>query len=213
MPYKLVAFDCDGVLVDTASSWQYIHEHFGVNNEVSVQAYLRGDIDGPEFMRRDISLWTAKHPGITLDDIRAILDRIPPMKGLDELFRALHDCGCKAVIISGGLDILVDGLAERIGAHGSYSNGLEADRRGRLTGEGILRVEPKDKRGPLREAMKGLGLSKKDVAAVGDTAGDATMFSVSGLGVAFNPQDEVVRKKADRVVEEKDLRKLLDILL
>jgi len=213
MPYKLVAFDCDGVLVDVASSWQYIHEHFGVSNDVSVEAYMRGDIDGLEFMRRDIALWKAKVPGITVDDIRAVLDHIKPMRGLDELFGSLKDCGCKTVIISGGLDLLVDGLAERIGAHGSYSNGLRADRHGRLTGEGILRVEPKDKRGPLRDAMERLGLKKKDVAAVGDTAGDATMFSIARLGVAFNPLDDVVRKKADRVVEEKDLRNLLDILL
>ncbi|MBE3122801.1 MAG: hypothetical protein IMZ58_11440 [Thermoplasmata archaeon] len=54
---KLVFFDMDGVLLDTVSSWRYIHEHFGTTNERSIMPYLRGDIDYLEFMRRDVSLW------------------------------------------------------------------------------------------------------------------------------------------------------------
>jgi len=213
MGVKLVAFDCDGVLVDVVSSWEHIHDHFGASNAEAVRAYLRGDIDGLEFMRRDIALWRAKEPDITLSRVKGILMEIRPMKGLDELSRALRECGCRAVIISGGLDLLVDEVVRWLGAVKGYSNGLEADGKGRLTGEGILRVEPKDKRGPLLEVMKSLGLRKKDVAAVGDTAGDVTMFRDVGLSVAFNPQDDTVRRRADHVVEKKDLRELIDVLL
>jgi len=134
------------------------------------------------------------------------------MKGLDEMAQAIKERGCALVIISGGLDLLVDDIGKRIGAFRAYSNGLEADPTGKLTGEGILRVEPKDKRGPLREAMRALGVTKKEVAAVGDTAGDATMFSCCGLGIAFNPQDDTVRNKAKAVVTEKDLEKIPDLL-
>jgi phosphoserine phosphatase len=212
MKYKLIAFDCDGVLVDAASSWNYIHEKFGVTNNVSLESYMSGEIDGIEFMRRDIELWRAKDPQISLKKIERILDTIPPMKGLDELAKALMECGCKAVIISGGLDLLVDKIAKRLGAFKAYSNGLAADRTGRLTGEGILRVEPKDKSGPLREAMKELHVRKHQVVAVGDTAGDATMFNDCSLSIAFNPQDEIIKKKAKRTIMKKDLRELLEIL-
>jgi phosphoserine phosphatase len=212
MRYKLVAFDCDGVLVDAVSSWNYIHEKFGVTNNMSLESYMNGKIDGIEFMRRDIALWRAKDPKISLKKIEKILDTIPPMKGLDELAKALKKCGCKAVIISGGLDLLVDKVAKRLGAFRAYSNGLKADKRGRLTGEGILRVEPKDKSGPLLDAMKALKVSKHQVVAVGDTAGDATMFNNCSLSIAFNPQDDTIKKKAKRVVVKKDLRELLDIL-
>jgi phosphoserine phosphatase len=212
MRYKLVAFDCDGVLVDTVSSWQFIHDKFGVTNNVSVESYMRGEIDGIEFMRRDIALWRAKDPDISIEKIAKILDTIPPMTGLDELSKALEECGCKAVIISGGLDLLVDKVAKRLGAVRAYSNGLVSDRTGRLTGEGLLRVEPKDKSGPLREAMKALKVTKDQVVAVGDTAGDATMFDDCALSVAFNPQDETIKRKAKKVILKKDLRELLDIL-
>jgi HAD superfamily PSPase-like hydrolase len=213
MKYKLVCFDCDGVLVDTESSWQWIHDHYGVDNEEALHAYFRDEIDGIEFMRRDIALWKGIDPDVSLDKIKEILMGIPPMKGLDELTRALHDGGCRMVIISGGLDLLVDNVADRIGAWKGLANKLEADRTGRLTGEGVLLVEPRHKQYPLMEVMTELGISKKEVVSIGDTHSDASMFTVSGLGVAFNPADDLVKKKADKVVEEKDLTELMDILL
>jgi len=62
---RLVVFDMDGVLADVESSWVYVHRHFGVNNDHSLFAYLRGEIDDLEFIRRDINLWKQKDPGIT----------------------------------------------------------------------------------------------------------------------------------------------------
>ena len=50
----------DGVLLDTVSSWRYIHEYFRTTNARSIIPYLRGDIDYLEFIRRDVSLWKKK---------------------------------------------------------------------------------------------------------------------------------------------------------
>ncbi|HEX2065545.1 MAG TPA: hypothetical protein VHI93_01910 [Candidatus Thermoplasmatota archaeon] len=41
-PVRLVCFDMDGVLIDVGSSWVMVHRHFGVQNEASLHAYLRG---------------------------------------------------------------------------------------------------------------------------------------------------------------------------
>lgn len=49
--------------------------------------------------------------------------------------------------------------------------------------------------------------------AIGNSYGDAGMFEVCGLGIAFNPQDGVVREKADVVVEGDDLREVLDYIV
>jgi phosphoserine phosphatase len=55
--YDLVAFDMDGVLVNYTSCWTWVHDHFRVTNEASLKAFIDGDIDDMEFMRRDIALW------------------------------------------------------------------------------------------------------------------------------------------------------------
>ena len=57
----------DGVLLDTVSSWRYIHEHFGTTNKRSIIPYLRGDIDYLEFIRRDVSLWKTNGESVKTD--------------------------------------------------------------------------------------------------------------------------------------------------
>jgi phosphoserine phosphatase len=61
---KLVVFDMDGVIADVGSSWVHVHESFGVNNDHSLRAYLRGEINDVEFIQRDIKLWKDKDPAI-----------------------------------------------------------------------------------------------------------------------------------------------------
>ena len=70
---KLVCFDMDGVLLDTVSSWRYIHEYFGTTNERSILPYLRGDIDYLEFIRRDVSLWKTNGTAVSKATIEKIL--------------------------------------------------------------------------------------------------------------------------------------------
>jgi len=38
------------------------------------------------------------------------------------------------------------------------------------------------------------------------------MFAASGIGIAFNPDDECVKKVADYIVEKKDLNLITPIL-
>ena len=61
--------------------------------------------------------------------------------------------------------------------------------------------------------MRELGVEKKNVASIGDTRGDAIMFPFCDLGIAFNPADEIVRREADVIIEEKDLSLVLKHLL
>jgi len=86
---KLVFFDMDGVLLDTVSSWRYVHEYFGTTNERSIMPYLRGDIDYLEFIRRDVSLWKTNGKLVKKTTIQKILYSIPFIKG-----GRILDIGC-----------------------------------------------------------------------------------------------------------------------
>ena len=59
MRFKLVAFDLDGVLVKEPSAWWSLHRAFGTYgaSKENLMAYEAGQIEYPEFMRRDIRLW------------------------------------------------------------------------------------------------------------------------------------------------------------
>jgi phosphoserine phosphatase len=157
--FDLVAFDMDGVLVDYLSSWTWVHDRFGVSNEESVISFMDGEIDDLEFMRRDIALWLRHCPGLGIPEVERELFRLPINPGIGATVRALKEKGTRTVIISGGLDIIAGKLAKEYGFDAQWSNGLATDTEGKLTGEGVLRVELCNKRKTLQEAQRLFGAS------------------------------------------------------
>lgn len=206
---KLVVFDMDGVLADTESSWVYVHRHFQVNNDHSLHAYLKGEIDDLEFIRRDIALWKAKEPGVTEGRIDDILSEVPIMPGAKETVSALKGRGVRTAIVSAGIDLLSRRIARELGVDMELANGLSTDGTGRLSGEGVLRVKLMDKGDSVVEAARALGADLSETVAVGNSRYDVSMFERAGRGIAFQPMDGFVRDRADAVVEEKDLSLIL----
>ena len=207
---KLVVFDMDGVLADVESSWVHVHKRFGVNNDNSFRAYLRGEIDDLEFIRSDIRLWMDKDPRVNAAKIMNILGEVPLMPGAIETIHELRNRGFKTAIVSAGIDLLADLVAKKLPFDAHLANGFETDDRGRLTGKGILNVKLMDKGEAVRRVARDLGATKKDTVSVGNSSYDVSMFSESRLGIAFCPDDDIIRQKADAVVVKKDLTGILE---
>jgi phosphoserine phosphatase len=209
---RLVVFDMDGVLADVESSWVYVHKRFGVNNDHSLYAYLRGEITDLEFIRRDIQLWKDKDQHVDAAKIMKILDEVPMMHGAKETVLELRNRGFKTAIVSAGIDLLADLVMEKLPFDAHLANGFETDDHGRLTGKGILNVKLMDKGEAVRRVAGKLGATKKDTVSVGNSSYDVSMFKESNLGIAFCPEDDTVRQKADAVVDKKDLTGILDFI-
>jgi len=207
---QLVVFDMDGVLADTESSWTYVHRHFGVNNDHSLRAYLDGEIDDWEFIRRDIDLWRKKDPALSMDSVRRILADVPTMNGAEEAVAELRRRGIRTAIVSAGIDLLAQRLAVELEIDMFFANGFVADCAGRLTGEGVLNVRLAEKGEKVRMVADLLDIGREEVVSVGNSRFDTPMFDASEIGIAFCPIDDEVREKADVVVEVKDLRAILE---
>ncbi|MCK5402949.1 HAD-IB family phosphatase, partial [Candidatus Bathyarchaeota archaeon] len=206
---KIVVFDLDGVLVDIDSSWGMIHKAFGVDNQVNFQKHLKDQIDFKEFMRSDIRLWNRPY----VDKIKNILNKAPLMKGAIETVKELKKNGYKIAIISSGISILADRVKEELGIDYSYSNKLLVGDDGRLTGEGEGAVSLMKKHVVLKKMSEVEGIDSKQCVTIGDSKYDIPLFMDSGLSIAFNPKDDLIRGAADLVVEGTDLRKILPWLL
>ncbi|HIH01019.1 TPA: HAD-IB family phosphatase [Thermoplasmata archaeon] len=209
---RLVVFDMDGVIADTESSWVFVHRHFGVNNDHSLKAYLDGEIDDVEFIRRDIDLWKKKDPTLSMETIRRILSSVPTMNGAPEAMAELRGRGIKTAIVSAGIDLLAQRMAVELRMDMFFANGFVADCSGKLTGDGILNVSLAGKGEKVEMIANMLDIAKEDVASVGNSRYDVPMFDASGLGIAFCPEDDEVRSGADVVVEERNLRAILSKL-
>jgi len=211
--FDLVAFDMDGVLVDYSSCWTWVHHHFGVDNEPALLSFVQGEIDDREFMRRDIALWRERNPKLDIDGLRCILKPLPFNEGIEETVAALREQGIKAVIVSGGLDLVAERIAQRYGFDDFIANGVESDRFGRLTGEGILRVELLNKKLALEAFLAKYSVIKERAACVGDSFIDIPMFKACGMSIAFNPLDDRVSDSATYVVRDQSLRAVLPFIL
>jgi phosphoserine phosphatase len=175
-----------------------------------LNAYLNGEIDDLEFIRRDIALWMAKEPSITEKRIDEILSGVPTIPGAKEAVSALRKRGVRTAIVSAGIDLLSRRIARELGIDLELANGLSTDGDGRLSGEGVLRVKLMDKGDAVVEAARALGADLAETVAVGNSRHDVSMFVRSGKGIAFHPMDDFVRENADAVVEKKDLSLILE---
>jgi phosphoserine phosphatase len=210
---RLVVFDMDGTLVDVASSWAAVHNEFGDHNDEGLRLFNGGKIDDHEFLRRDIAVWWKHRPDLTIDELEAILDRVPLMPGARPLLEALRGAHVTTAIVSGGIDVLAKRVARELGIDVALANGFRVNAEGRLTGEGIIRVPIRDKESVVRKLQEDLGIPPEETGSVGNSEIDVGMFRRSAVGVAFLPEDEIVRNGATDVVEEKDLARLVPILL
>lgn len=211
--YELVIFDMDGVLVDCGSSWVAVHDHFGVDNQGSLELYLEGRIDDMEFMRRDIALWRQQCPEVHISVIREVLDKVPLIPNVHKVIQELKGRGFKTAIVSGGIDILAERVMKEVECDLQISNGLEVDRGGYLTGEGVLRVPVLEKDKAVRRIQEMFGIDKDRTVSIGNSQVDVQMFKESGFSIAFCPEDRCTEENSDVVLKGKDLSLILVHLL
>ena len=209
---RFVAFDMDGTLVDVDSSWAAVHDHFGEHNAEGLRLFNENQIDDLEFIRSDIRIWWKHAPDLTVEDLETILKDVPLMPGAHELLDGLHGRGVRTAIVSGGIDLLARQVARELGIDLVLANGFRVTADGRLTGEGIVRVPIHGKEGVLAALQEQLGFAPGETASVGNSEIDVGLFRRSAFGVAFLPADDAVRAAASRIVEERDMTRVLDAL-
>ena len=213
MKFKFIAFDLDGVLVAQRSSWEWVHKHFGVDNEEAYHLFMEGKIDDMEFMRRDVDKWRSKDPQVNIQTIADILKGAKLTKGSVETVRILRERGMKTGIISGGIDLIANDIGQMCDMDHVIANGVEADEEGRLTGEGIGRVPLLNKAKPLLHMLEMEGIRPEECAVIGNSVIDVPMFEVAAFSIAFNPIDEETIKGGDVVIHSDDLRDILPYLI
>lgn len=209
--FELVVFDMDGVLVDITSSWYWVHSHFGVSNEDSLELYFEGEIDDEEFIRRDIQLWKTLDREVKKTDLVKILRDAPLMRGLDDCLSQLDKRGLKSAVISGGLKPLAEhidkGYFDKI-----LANDVEGAVDNTLTGEPLVEVRLDCKGEVFDSLLEELKIHPSKCVAVGDTHIDVPMLKKAGLGIAFRPKDKEIEKASDVTIEEKNLSRVLDYI-
>ena len=211
--YDLVCFDMDGTLTKLRSSWCWVHSCFEVDNEPAYQAFCNGEIDEPEFMRRDIALWTNKNPDVTIRDIAVLFRDMPLIDGIQETIACLKANGIRTVIISGGINLAAEMLAREFGFDDYIADEILAYDDGRLTGEGKMNVDLRDKGINVRQYIEKYGTTMERTVSVGNSFTDIPMFKSSGMSIAFNPTDPYTQEAATHTVFSENIADILDFIM
>jgi len=213
MKYDLVCFDMDGVLTKLRSSWCWVHTCFEVDNEPAYQAYVNGEIDEAEFMRRDIGLWTAKKPDVTIDEIAKLFQDMPLIGGIQETIACLKENGIRSVIVSGGIDKAALLIKNEFGFDDFAADEICTNPDGTLTGEGKLIVDLRDKGINVREFIKKYNTTPERTVSIGNSYTDIPMFKNTGMSIAFNPTDHYTSDAATYTVVSDNIADVLDYIL
>jgi len=203
----------DGVLTKLRSSWCWVHQCFDVDNEPAYQAYCNGEIDESEFMRRDIGLWIAKKPDVTIDEITKLFQDMPLTGGIQETIACLKANGIRSVIVSGGIDKAALMIKEEFGFDDFAADEICTNPDGTLTGEGSLVVDLKDKGINVRHFIEKYGTTPERTVSIGNSYTDIPMFKNTGMSIAFNPTDHYTSDAATYTVVSENIADVLDYIL
>ncbi len=206
MVVKLVVFDVDGTLTCHSSIWWRLHEHFNTEKDGKTfyDQYFSGQISYNEWADLDAGLWK----GQTLDDVMNLVEMTELVPGAAETVASLREHGIHVAILSGGLDVLAENIAKRLGIEYVLTNRL-IHRNGVLTGEVEVRVGWGQKVQELKQICSHFMVPLSETAFVGDGRNDIGAFGVVGLSIAFRPEDDEVAESAILTIKENDLRAIL----
>ena len=210
---NLAAFDMDGTLIQGRLVFA-LADRFDLSEKVrSVQSGRL--MAGHEQTKKIAALFA----GITAKDLESAIESIPFTKNCERTIAALKDRGYKIGIISDSYTVAAGFVADRLNLDFVMANMLEIID-GKITGKvdmplgwdriGCYCKISVCKRYHLEKSAHQFGVPIENTLAIGDTKSDICMIQRAGVGVAFMPKDEEIKKASDKIVTEPDLLKVLE---
>lgn len=203
---KLAVFDFDSTLMDgeTLDIIAKETEYYKEIKEITEKG-MKGEIDFFESLISRVALLE----GMKLKKVNKICESLPIMNGAEETIKELKNKNYKCVCFSGGFKNATSLFVEKLGLDGEFAN-IFHTKNNILTGKVGGEMMFSDSKGNMLLALqKLLNISRDDTLVVGDGANDLSMFKYAKNRVAFCSK-EILKKEANIIIEEKDLRLLID---
>jgi phosphoserine phosphatase len=210
---NLAAFDMDGTLIQGRLVFA-LADRFDLSDKIrSIQSQRL--MPGHEQTKAIAELFA----GLTRKDLESAIASIPFTENCERTISALKDRGYKIGIISDSYTIAAGLVADRLNLDFVMANKLQI-LNGKITGKvdmplgwdriGCYCKISVCKRYHLEKSAQQFSVPIKNTLAVGDTKSDICMIQRAGVGVAFMPKDEEIKKATDKIVSEPDLLKVLE---
>lgn len=205
MKYKLICFDMDGVIFEHRNVWMELHKRLGTfeQGKQLTERYLKKDYSKlvDEVVGR---LWKCR----SAEPYLKIIKEMRYLKGAPETIHELKRKGYKIAIISSGSLHAARRAKDELGVDYICANELVI-KDGMITGEFNWPVAYDRKAVVLKRLAEEHNLHLSETIVVGDSPNDIKMMRLAGLGIAFCPESEALKKVANIVIDTPDLREIL----
>lgn len=199
---RLALFDMDGTLLKGRFVVELARR---TDREDQLARFLdRFDLT-PERRTRQIA---KLFRGVPLDVFERTAKELPLIPGAVDAVIGLRKLGFRVGIVTDSYHVAAEIVRRRVFADFALCNVIEF-RRGKATGQVTLapsmrsgRTGPRayDKLHALRFLRGRMGVSPRNILAVGDGENDIGMLRAAGISVAFQPKSERVRRAAKKVI-------------
>ncbi len=206
---RLCVFDFDSTLMD-GETIDFFAEELGLREPVAAitERAMNGELDFFESLIERVGLLK----GLPMERVEAISRSLPYMPGAEETIAELKKQGLTVVCFSGGFRTATTYAKDMLGFDADFSNALHA-KDGKLTGlVGGDMMFNWSKGDMLVRLQNILNVTPEETMVVGDGANDLSMFAHAGTRVAFRAK-AVLKKEANIIIEQKDLREILGRLM
>ncbi len=201
---NVVFIDVDGTLTTSLSAWELAHHHFAKVDptiidkmNVNTKLYYQGKITYNEWAKMDVELWIDSE----YEELEKAL--LPPalINGAKEAVELLKAHGFTVVLVSGGIDILVNAVKAEINADLSYSNRI-GHKNGIIDGSLIIEVGD-SKADTLEVFSKTYNYDVSKAYAIGDNTNDIDMFKEVKYALAINTEiPEVIENASNHIMTD-----------
>lgn len=211
MKFKLVFFDCDGVLTKD-NLWKRLHKLVGLSEHLDnkwFNDYYSGKIPFVQWIKK-IERFYQQH-NISRQHLKKAFSKIGVNPEAKKIISHLQNKKIKTAIISSGIDLYVKKYAKVLKIdvwRANYS--LIFDNNDRLVQIKYTTDDPIAKVRQIKEICKTTKISPTETMFVGDSVNDFEAFKLTRHGVLYKPKNKEYEKFAWKTINH--LSKIRELL-
>lgn len=212
---RVICFDIDGTLIEHRNErtvWQLFNRHFHGDDEINrarFRAFRNGRLEYHEWVALDILDWKAH--GARREQLEQLIrENLKPVAGVERTVEQLKRRGYRVAVISGTLDLTVRLLLDGIGFDETFTNSIEFDAEGCISGWLATPYDVDGKATAIDELADRFECRVEECAFIGDSWNDLPAFARAGVAVGFRPKSDEVRQAVD-IELEGPLESLLEL--
>lgn len=215
--HDLVAFDVDGTLVNSPNDrtvWEILNERFtgtAEHNRQRFAEYKAGRLSYAEWVALDVRGW--QNAGATRAQLIEAFSVLKPIGHAQQALDSLKEAGCRLIVISGTLDLMLSTLLPEAPFDEIHANHIGFDDNERISHWKATPFDMDGKAALLRAVAIRHGIRLERCAYVGDSSNDLWVAQTAGFSIALNPKCDELIECSSITLRGDDLRLIVEPIL